>query len=91
MQAYPKKAFEFPIPIRWLEVSVRRYLFLTFTFLILSASTIQADISPQVIIPPEPKDSPVPLLIAGAAVSAGVVLLGLWLARKRRSGKSQDQ
>ena len=71
---------------------MRRCLFSMLTILVLTASTVYADLSsPRIIIPPEPKDSPVPLVIAGAAVSAGVVILGLWLTRKRRSGKSQDQ
>ncbi len=71
---------------------MRRCLFSMFTILVLTASTVHADLGPpSPIIPPEPKDSPVPLIIAGAAVTAGVVLLGLWLTKKGRSGKSQDQ
>ena len=81
-----KKMSWFQIPIGWLEVSMRRCLCLMFTMLILTASTVHADLAPsRPIIPPEPKDSPVPLLIAGAAVTAGVVLLGLWLTKRGRS------
>ena len=69
-----------------------RCLFLMFTILVLTASTIHADISgPRVIIPTEPKDSPVPLMIVGVAATAGVVILGLWLTKKGRSKDSQDQ
>ncbi len=70
---------------------MRRYLFLTFAMLALTASTLYADISPsRPIIPPEPKDSPIPLIVAGVAVATGVALLGLWLTKKGRSKDSQD-
>lgn len=68
-----------------------RCLFLMFAILILTASTIHADLSGSPgIIPPEPKDSPVPVVIAGVAVTAAVVLLGLWLTKWGRSKDSQD-
>lgn len=52
-------------------------------------STIQADIAPQ---PPVlDVKSPVPMVIAGVAATAGVALLGLWIAKKGRSGDAQDQ
>lgn len=52
-------------------------------------STFQADIAP---LSPVPEvTSPVPMVIAGLAATAGVVLLGLWIANKGRSGNSQDQ
>jgi hypothetical protein len=62
-----------------------------FTMLILTASTVHADIAPsRPIIPPAPKDSPIPLILAGVAVATGVGLLGLWLTKKGRSKDSQD-
>ena len=52
-------------------------------------STIQADMGPP---PPTPEaTSPVSMVIAGLAATAGVVLLGLWIANKGRTGNSQDQ
>ena len=88
---YPKKVFEFQIPIGWLEVPLMRCLSLMFTMLVLTASTVHADLAPsRPIIPPVPKDSPVPLILAGVAVATGVGLLGLWLTKKGRSKDSQD-
>ena len=50
-------------------------------------STIPSDIVPQ---PPTPEaTSPVPLVVAGLAATAGVALLGLWIANKKRSGNGQ--
>ena len=47
-------------------------------------STIHADIAP---LPPVPEaTSPVPMVIAGLAATAGVALLGLWISKKGRSG-----
>ncbi len=70
---------------------MRCCLFLMFTMLVLTASTVHADLAPSPpIIPPEPKDSPVPLVIAGVAATAGVVLLGLWLTKKGRPKDSQE-
>ena len=52
-------------------------------------STSQADIAPQP--PVSEATSPVPMVVAGLAATAGVALLGLWIAKKGRSGNSQDQ
>ena len=50
---------------------------------------IQSDVAP---IPPVPEaTSPIPMVIAGLAATAGVALLGLWIAKKGRSGNAQDQ
>ena len=47
-------------------------------------STIQADIAPT---PPVLEaTSPVPMVIGGLAATAGVALLGLWIAKRGRSG-----
>jgi hypothetical protein len=52
-------------------------------------SASQADVAPQ---PPAPQaTSPVPMVIAGLAATAGVALLGLWIAKKGRSGDAQVQ
>ena len=52
-------------------------------------STIKSDIVPQ---PPTPEvTSPVPMVVAGLAATAGVALLGLWIAKKGRSGDAQVQ
>jgi hypothetical protein len=75
------------------EVIMMRCLYLTVTILILNASMIHANVAPvrpPIIIPPEPKASPVPLVIAGIAVTTGVVILGLWLRKKGRSTDSHD-
>jgi hypothetical protein len=51
-------------------------------------STIKADMAPP---PPTPEaTSPVPMIIAGLAATAGVVLLGLWIARQGRSGNAEQ-
>ncbi len=53
-----------------------------------SESQLLADIAPE----PELKaTSPVSLVIAGLAATAGIVFLGMWLVNRRRSGNSQDQ
>jgi hypothetical protein len=101
---------------------MQRSILSWFAILILSATTIQANMAPmpweRSIDPsnlrsaPEagsamltPIDSstradvaPIPsglgamsLVVAGIAASAGVVLLGLWLAKKGRSGDSPDE
>jgi hypothetical protein len=70
---------------------MQRLILSLLAILILPLSTIYADLSPRIIIPPEPKDSPVPLVMAGVAITFGVVILGVWLAKKRRSQDSQDQ
>ncbi len=57
--------------------------------LVKTDSAIQADIAPQ--SPIQNMKSPVPMVIAGVAATAGVVLLGLWIAKKGRTGESQDQ
>jgi hypothetical protein len=52
-------------------------------------STSHTDIAP---LPPVPEaTSPVPMVIAGLAATAGVALLGLWIAKKGRSGDAQVQ
>ena len=52
-------------------------------------STVPADIAPQPSVPEA--TSPVPMVIAGLAATAGLALLGLWIANMKRSGHSQDQ
>lgn len=59
-------------------------------------SPILADLSPPRSVPPstppeQTATSPVPLVISGVAATVGVVLLGMWLASKGRSGGSLDQ
>lgn len=51
-------------------------------------STTHADVAP---IPVPEAKSPVPLVIAGLAATAGVALVGLYLAKRGRSGNTQDQ
>ena len=46
-----------------------------------------ADVAPF----PSLMDRPVPLIIGGVALTAGVVLLGMWIARRGRSTDSQDK
>ncbi len=73
---------------------MKRCLLLTMAIMSLWVSQVNADVAPSprpIIIPPAPKDSPVPMIIAGVAVALAVVLLGLWIANRRRSGKSQNQ
>ncbi len=101
---------------------MQRSILFLFAILILSATTIQANMAPmpweRSLDPSNPRSAPeagsamltpidssthadvapVPsglgvmsLVIAGVAASAGVVLLGLWLAKQGRSGDSQDE
>lgn len=52
-------------------------------------SKVPADIAPQSPVPEA--TSPVPMVVAGLAATAGVALLGLWIAKKGRSGDAQVQ